>query len=181
VQFSKYYGSPFRVDLSAVAGGLAPDHEFHSELIVLQPRTLSLANPAVRAIPRERQALFGCALFLTIVTDQVCYAHFRELYPRFRELTRYPKLRGDCPGSCDTNIHPKYAFLVGSRFGGIDQSIAALGMLLPADTLKVMRHEVLSFSSEHLPELGPDEFWERVDCEIPDDLRRAIAARHPAR
>jgi hypothetical protein len=180
MNFADYYGLPFRRDITAVLGGLAPMHEHVAGEVVLQPRTLSSLNPAVRALSDERQALFACALFLTIVADQVCYTHFRSAYDRFRALTQYPKLKGDCPGGCSAHIHPSNALAVGSEPGRPQWSAPDIAARLPADVLLVMRAEVSSFISEHLPELNPGEFWEQVDREIPVDLRLALALHHRA-
>lgn len=177
--FVEYYGAPFRADLAAVVAGLPPMHEHDPYTIVLQPRTLSTKNPAVRALSEERRGLFACALFLTIVADQVCYTHFRPHYSGFLTLTRYPKLLGDCPGGCYTNIHPQNAFAIGGRLGARDRSILKFQGLLPSDVLDVMRKEVQSFVTEHMPELGAEDFWAHVDREIPLELRLVVASSRP--
>lgn len=178
--FAEYYGSHFRSDIASVVDGLPSMHVHESDVPVLQPRTLSTENPAVRAMPVRQQGLFACALFLTIVADQVCYTHFREFFPRFQELTRYSKLRGDCPGGCSTNIHPQNAFSIGARPGSRDRSILDLHGLLPSDVLDVMRSEVESFLEEHMPEVSAADFWAHVDREIPLELRLAVASSRPA-
>ncbi len=178
--FAEYYGSPFRSDIAAIVAGLPPRHDHDPTAIVLQPRTLSTENPAVRALSEERKGLFACALFLTIAADQVCYFHFRSAYPRFSALTRYPKLKGDCPGGCSTNIHPQNAFAIGSRPGRRDRSILDFQGLLPPDVLDVMRAEILSFVSERMTALDAEEFWAHVDREIPLELRLAVRLTRPA-
>lgn len=180
MQFSEYYGAHFRSDISAIVAGLAQIHEHDPGAIILQPLTLSSENPAVRALPEERRALFACALFLTIVADQVCYTYFPASYPRFAELTRYPKLKGDCPGGCYTNIHPRNAFAIGGRPGARDRGILHYQRLLPPDVISVMRSEVLSFVDEYMPDLSSKAFWTLVDREIPLELRLAVAAGRPA-
>ena len=178
--FAEYYGSPFRADIAAIVAGLPPMHEHDPGTIVLQPRTLSTKNPAVRLLSEERRGLFACALFLTIVADQVCYTHFRQSYSRFNELTRYPKLKGDCPGGCYTNIHPQNAFAIGGRSGARDRSILDFQGLLPPDVLDVMRLETHSFVAEHMPELSAENFWAHIDREIPLELRLAVTSSRPA-
>jgi hypothetical protein len=43
-------------------------------------------------IPKEDQIDFLCALFYTVLIDQVMYAHRRTDYVTFRALTQYPKM-----------------------------------------------------------------------------------------
>lgn len=172
--FADYYGDPFRSDLMCVSAGLPPSHEHEPGTVVLQLRTLSTRNPAVVALSPERKALFGVALFLTVVTDQVCYTHFREHYALFRELTRYPKLKGDCPGGCGMNIHPSNALAVGHRSGANSRGASDPWSPLPSDVISVMKTEVESFVAEHLSGVVPEEFWQRVEREIPIDLRLRV-------
>lgn len=177
--FAEYYGDPFRSDLAYVSAGLPPSHEHEPGSVVLQPRTLSTRNPAVLAMTAERRSLFGVALFLTVVADQVCYTYFRAHYVHFRELTRYPKLKGDCPGGCRMNIHPSNALAVGHRAGANSRGDSDLWSPLPSDVISVMRTEVHSFVTEHLSGITPEEFWQRVDREIPLYLRLRVGLERP--
>ena len=58
----------------------------------------------------EDKIYFSISLFLTILTDQVCYTYFNSIYYRFRSLTNYPKLTGTCLTMCHVNVHPTQIF-----------------------------------------------------------------------
>lgn len=179
--FAEYYGEPFRRDLDAVIAGLPPMHLPEGGDVILQPRILDSQNPAVRSLSDKRRALFGAALFLTVVADQVCYSYYPEQYARFRELTRYPKLKGECFGMCHVHIHPSNALEVGRRSGGEAHGGTETGAALPADVLTVMRAEVETFVEQYLPGVSPSEFWGRIDDEIPEDLRLRVGLATPSR
>jgi hypothetical protein len=125
-------------------------------------------------MPTERRALFGAALFFTVLVDQVCFTHFPAAYAEFNSLTRYPKLRGDCPGACDHHIHPVAIFEELGRHvsaaGNVDQFAYEL---LPPDTIAAMRREVTDFVQTNMPQLG-DSFWACCDREIPIAMRAGI-------
>jgi hypothetical protein len=58
----------------------------------------------------EGQEYFGVALFFTVLTDMVCFSHFKPYYSNFKSLTRYPKFIGNCPGGCNFHYHPSDIF-----------------------------------------------------------------------
>lgn len=65
----------------------------------------SLREEELSHIPHENLGLFHCALACTVLIDQVMYSHFKVDYPRFREMTRYPKIE---VGGTNFNLHPWY-------------------------------------------------------------------------
>ena len=54
-------------------------------------------------IPDGDQLLFRCALACTILIDQVMYTHFSACYPKFQNMTLYPKIEW---GISNVNINP---------------------------------------------------------------------------
>jgi hypothetical protein len=40
----------------------------------------------------------------------ICFTHFKTDYIKFRNLTRYPKFIGNCPGVCNYHYHPNDMF-----------------------------------------------------------------------
>jgi hypothetical protein len=171
MQFADYYKSLFRMDLESVMRAAPPSQHRDAAEVMIQPRTLSSENGVIRRWPAERRALFGAAVFLTVLADQVCYTHFQALYPQFRSLTQYPKFHGDCPGACSHHIHPENVFrCLGSSTGSRREPNAFPYTALPAGTLGSIQAEITAFVRDHLPELG-DEFWSRCEIEIPAELR----------
>lgn len=168
--FRDYYNSSFRDDLRDVVRGLAPVHD-HGEFS-LQPRSISVRNPTVRSWDEHRRMAFAVALFLTVLADQVCYTHFRSSYPQFRDLTQYPKWRGDCPGACHNHIHPGAVFrAIGSEEGRLG-SISDLPFAeMPDEVLATMESEVTDFVRRYLPSVDAEDFWNRCDREVPLEFR----------
>ena len=165
---AEYYNAQFRDDLPRVLDAVPSLHDHGDDTVAIQPRTISRRNHVVRRWSVERRMLFASSLLLTVLADQVCYTHFRPLYARFRELTAYPKWRGDCPGACAYHIHPTVILrTIGAPEGqaaSLDEiSLAAL----PADLFQTMRTEVTDFCERFLPEIDKVEFWRRCDVEIP--------------
>lgn len=115
---------------------------------------------------------FAAALFLSVLTDQVCFTHFKASYPEFRRLTQYPKWRGDCPGGCAWHLHPSLIFdAIGSRPGPLPRERSPRFDLLPPDVFSVFELETKDFVREYLPEVSATRFWERCVRELPPGLR----------
>jgi hypothetical protein len=162
--FAEYYRSNFRGDLEKVVRS-APSPNHFSEgahETELQPRVISRHNQAVRLLPDDRRALFGVALFFTVLVDQVCYTYFRGYYPRFQVLTRYPKFKGDCPGACGHHLHPRDILSAlgkppeRNEWGVVEEYRRTL-----ADATPVMEREVFDFFREQMPEVDAVAFWTR--------------------
>ena len=168
--FAAYYESTFRDDLASVLRSApAPNHisEDAAE-VVIQPRVLSRENETVRLWPIERRALFGVALFFTVLVDQACYTHFHGLYESFRRLTAYPKFKGDCPGGCYHHLHPSEIFSSLGRPPGLtDRALPPEYAQVLEEALPVMLHEVQEFSRDQLPALDGAALWDRCLAELP--------------
>ncbi len=168
MDYSEYYGDPFRGDLHAVLGALPSPHTTHTngQNIFVQPRTLSDENPIVRSWDQNRVDLFATALFYTVLIDQVCHHCFRNMHPRFERLTRYPKLIGDCPGACAWNLHPSTILnCIGATPGRLSGRTRKAKLV--DGSREVMRNEVLDFFDKYLPEVDGDAFWAFASDEIP--------------
>jgi hypothetical protein len=170
--FSEYYNHEFRDDLTKVYAALPPMHEHSDGVAMIQPHMIGHENPVVHAWAAERRILFATGLFLTILADQVCYTHFRDRYPAFREHTKYPKLCGECPAGCHYHVHPGVIFerIAAGRVRGRGISKEHFA-LLPDDILTTMKQEVCDFVTKYLPGTDPVDFWNRCDAEIPRDFR----------
>ena len=172
MQFLDYYRDSFRPDVHAVLSGLPSLHPHGSDELTIQPRTISLANPVVRRWGPEQRWAFASALYLTVLSDQVCYTHFGAAYPRFRELTQYPKWRGDCPGACWHHIHPINVFRsIGTEVGQHRDILDLPYKTLPDGLINGMETEVTDFVSRYLDAVDADDFWARCDAELPTGFR----------
>ena len=170
--FADYYNGRFRNDLATVIAAVPPAHEHASGEVTLQPRFLSRSNPVIHRWSEEQRMLFASALLLTVLADQVCYTHFHDVYGRFRELTAYPKWRGDCPGGCAYHIEPA---VILRAIGAAEGRLATIDDLplhaFPDDLFQTMRSEVADFFERHLPNVDGDDFWQRCDAEIPTHFK----------
>jgi hypothetical protein len=174
MQFARYFRAEFSIDLELILRASRQSQHDHANELAIQPRMLSSENVVIGNWSPERRALFGAALFLTILTDQVCYSYFQPAYSQFHSLTRYPKLRGDCPSACSYHLHPATVFpAIGRTARATPETDAFPYDALPADTLTSMREVVAEFVRDHMAELG-ESFWARCDAEIPQQLRSAL-------
>lgn len=76
-------------------------HEHRGEGVYISLQDLRLEN--LLHIPKEDYTLFHCALACTVLIDQVMYTHFKEDYPQFQQMTRYPKVEY---GITNINVNP---------------------------------------------------------------------------
>src|SRR5690349_20634850 len=114
MHFAYYYRAAFREDLVELLRLHKQGHG-HGSDIAIQPRMLALGAKPFHTWTPDHQRLFLTALYFTVLVDQVVFTHFRGRYPRFRELTQYPKLIGDCPGGCYSHLHPAEVFSLITR------------------------------------------------------------------
>jgi hypothetical protein len=166
-RFDEYYHHEFRADLHAVLRAERPSKCQEVSGPRLQPHMLTSRNRAVRRWDDERRALFAAGLFLTVLADQVCHYHFRSCYERFRELTVYPKWKGECPSGCYYHVHPR------SVFANVELANRDPFALLPSDATSVMEREVRDFVERYLPSVDPRHFWECCVAEFPRGLLAA--------
>lgn len=169
--FAEYYRSAFRQDLIAViAGAPEPCHSIAREgEVVIQPMALTYLNPVIKAWSEARRTNFALSLFLTVLSDQVCFTHFREEYGRFRQLTMSPKLKGDCPGGCANHAHPRWIFaVIGRSSYSLQRGHPKPPPVELYATTSAMRQEVIAFVAEHLRGVDPEEFWKRCEAEFPE-------------
>ena len=114
---------------------------------------------------KNRPAFLVC-LYFTVLVDQAMHEHFRSHYARFESLTRYPKF---CHGLGQFQKNPRAILASPIEKGFVDklavEAILSLGMILFVD-------EVVSFFRDHMPEIAPSAFFEKLvydpDVQIPD-------------
>jgi len=115
----------------------------------------------------EEKIHFSISLFLTILTDQVCYTYFNS-YSKFRSLTNYPKLTGTCMSMCHINLHPKHIFQhidTESDWSYRDISMIEIKNIF-YESKDFMKQEVLSFFKNHLNEIDGETFWKKCEEEF---------------
>lgn len=169
MHYRTYYGDPFRADLSALLTAHHQPHDHPDADRMIQPRMIAADTMPIRSWQRERLRLFTTALFYTVLVDQVAFAHFRSSYTQWRSRTMYPKLRGDCPGACRSNLDPRQVFgLVVRQSRDPYTEVTPLDCAAElGDARPVMRAEVLDFFRDHLPAVDGADFWRLCEMHLP--------------
>jgi len=190
VKYRKYYGDPFLSDLDIfrtwAQGGPHGEHPKFSTnpIFAIQPYLFERHSHDLILWGEERLFLFSTAIFFTVLVDQVCYTHFNHSYPHFQHLTRYPKLRGPCPGGCN-NRHPRDIFWMVNYYvfkddwpGGrylkdhrpldpLDHHRDLLVRSLVGSATSLMKGEVFEFFQNHDIRIDPEEFWTHCIQHVP--------------
>jgi len=117
-------------------------------------------------LDKDGKEYFAVALFLTVLTDMVCFTHFKTHYNKFRNLTRYPKFIGNCPGGCNYHYHPSDIFFAMNKGrSATEQHLVFYDKFLGA--IETMKEETINFFKEYLPEVNGDDFWGKCQKEFP--------------
>ena len=177
---------------------------FRSDLQRFMPRSdlpyfghgWEYACPGLENVAPERRAKCLVCLYFTVLVDQAVYTHFPALYPKFEELTRYPKF---CHGLGQFQKNPRDLLDLPVDRGLVTG--ASLAEVIP-EGMNLFVDEVIDFSARHLPELEPIVFFQRLlddpDVQLPllvpmleprvrqypgwiayESLRNAVEAKFP--
>jgi len=96
----EYYYNRFRDQFTEfVRKSKAHEHPGEGIYISIQ----DLNKETLSHVPQDDYMLFHCALACTVLIDQVMYAHFKDEYPKFQQMTRYPKMEAGITG---INVNP---------------------------------------------------------------------------
>ena len=96
----EYYYKHFRSQLNEWAKK-SHAHEHPGEGIYIPIQDLRIEN--LSHVPKDEYMLFHCALACTVLIDQIMYSHFKDDYPEFQAMTRYPKIEA---GISSINVNP---------------------------------------------------------------------------
>lgn len=169
--FKTYYNSKFRDDINKFFSSIPDKSRFHEDTqnkqtFSIQYERLTPAFDHLNFLDKEEKENFGVALFLTVLTDMVCFSHFKPYYDKFRRLTRYPKFIGNCPGGCQFHLHPNDIFFAMNKgLSSTEPHLLFRNKFLEA--IEAMKNETISFCNEHLPEINGETFWEKCQNEFP--------------
>ena len=113
----------------------------------------------------QSRAAFLICLYFTVLVDQAMHAHYSLDYPKFEELTRYPKF---CYGLAQFHKNPREILYVPIKKGLANrenlESILKDGMELFVD-------EVTDFFQRYMPQIKADVFFKKLiydpDVQIP--------------
>lgn len=169
--FKTYYNSIFRDDIKRFFSTIPDASKFHEDTqnkqtFSIQYERLTPIFDHLNFLDKDRKELFEVALFLTVLIDIVCFTHFKPQYSKFRNLTRYPKFIGNCPGGCKYHYHPSDIFFAMNKGrSATEQHLVFYDKFLGA--VETLKEETISFFKEHFPELNAETFWEKCQREFP--------------
>ena len=113
--FATYYRMKFRQDINQFFSNIPDQSRFHEDkqnkqVFSIQYERLTMDFDNLDFLNKDEREYFGVSLFFTVLTDMVCYTHFKQLYDNYRKFTLYPKFIGNCPGGCRYHYHPSDIF-----------------------------------------------------------------------
>lgn len=174
--FSRYYRSKFRQDITLFFSSIPDQSRFHEDnqtkqSFSIQYERLTRDFDHLNQLSKSDKEYFGVALFFTVLTDMVCYTYFQQNYNSFRRLTLYPKFIGNCPGGCHYHCHPSdiFAAMNFSRSRPLDFfSPEHLDFYEKFnEAIPTMEKETKDFFIAHLTDIDEQQFWDMCKVEFP--------------
>ena len=169
--FKTYYNSKFRDDINMFFSTIPDESRFHEYTqnkltFSIQYERLTPAFDHLDFLDKEGKEYFGVALFFTVLTDMVCFSHFKPYYSIFKNMTRYPKFIGNCPGGCNFHYHPSDIFFAMNKGrSSTEPHLVFYDKFIEA--IETMSNETISFFREHLTEIEGETFWLKCKKEFP--------------
>lgn len=169
--FKTYYNSKFRDDINMFFSTIPDESRFHEDkeqkqIFSIQHERLTPQKNHLDFLDKESKEYFGVGLFFTVLTDMVCYTHFKDNYDKFQRLTRYPKLIGNCLSWCHYHLHPRDIFYAMNQ-GRKATEPHLLFIDKFSEAIEIMKKETIDFFKEHLNEIDGETFWSKCKNEFP--------------
>ena len=174
--FASYYAMKFRLDINQFFSNIPEQSRFHEdmrnkELLSIQYERLTCDFKHLDFLNKDETEYFGVSLFFTVLTDMVCYTHYKNHYNSFRKLTRYPKFIGNCPGGCHYHYHPRDIFIAMnfSRTKRLDSHSQKLLVFYDKflEAVPFMEQETKAFFEKQFTEVDGQLFWATCKSEFP--------------
>lgn len=169
--FQIYYNSKFREDLNQFFSAIPDESKFHEDrenkqVFSIQHERLTPSKNHLDFLDKEGKEYFAIALFFTVLTDMVCYTYYKPYYHKFQNLTKYPKLIGNCLSWCRYHLHPGEIFnAMHQGRNSTEQHLLFMDKFWEAT--ETMQEETTSFFEIHLNEINDRDFWEKCKTEFP--------------
>jgi hypothetical protein len=169
--FEIYYNSQFRQDIIKFFSTIPDESRYHEDkdqrkILSIQYERLTPQNNHLEFLDKETKELFGVALFFTVLTDMVCFTHYKVYYNKFQSLTLYPKLIGNCLVWCHYHLHPRDIFYAMNHGRNATEPQLVFNEKF-SDSLEIMERKIIDFFNQHLSEISGIEFWNRCKVEFP--------------
>ena len=169
--FKSYYHTKFRYDINRFFSTIPDASKFHvdtqnKQTFSIQYERLTPAFDHLNFLDKDEKEYFAVALYLTVLTDMVCFTYFKEHYNKFKNLTRYPKFIGNCPSGCHYHFHPNNIFLAMNN--GRSAKVQHLVFYDKfQEAIETMKEEIINFFNQNLPEEDGEIFWKKCQKEFP--------------
>lgn len=169
--FKTYYNSKFRDDINMFFSTIPDESRFHEDTqnkltFSIQYERLTPTFDHLNFLDKEGKEYFGVALYFTVLTDMVCFSHFKSYYSIFKNMTRYPKFIGNCPGGCNFHYHPSDIFFAMNKSrSALESHLVFYDKFIKAT--EAMSIETISFFEEHLTDIDGETFWLKCKNEFP--------------
>ncbi|HRA72438.1 MAG TPA: hypothetical protein PLB11_06400, partial [Flavobacterium sp.] len=138
----------------------------NKQFFSIQYERLTPSKNHLDFLDKEGKEYFAVALFFTVLTDMVCYTHYKSYYNKFRDLTMYPKLIGNCLSWCRYHLHPREIFnAMNQGRNANEQYLLFIDKFWSA--VEPMQEEVLCFFELYLNEINGKDFWKKCESEFP--------------
>jgi len=178
MDFRRYYSSKFREDLNMFFSTIPDESKFHEDkqnklIFSIQYERLTPAFDHLDFLEKEAKEYFGVALFFTVLSDMVCFTHFKIHYKKFRILTKYPKFIGNCPSDCHVHYHPIEIFIALNKACSYKKTHLNFFDKL-SEAIDTMHKETNSFLTEHMSEIEGEIFWSKCKKEFPRKTDRIL-------
>lgn len=169
--FKSYYNSKFRKDVNSFFSTIPDESKFHEDqqnkqVFSIQHERLTPKFNHLDFLDKENKEYFAVALFFTILTDMVCYKHYRSDYIKFNNLTKYPKLIGNCLSWCKFHLHPRDIFIaMNQEKNSSEEQLIFKDKFFEA--VMPIKEEIIDFFDMHMIEINGNEFWYKCKTEFP--------------
>lgn len=181
--FKTYYRDRFRKDINYFFSTIPDQSRFHEDIqnkqtFSIQYERLTRDFDHLNFLEKPEKENFGVALFFTVLTDMVCFSHFKMHYQKFQSLTKYPKFIGNCPSGCHYHYDPSdiFAALNYSRTNKLD--ILSLERFVFFEkfneAVPIMEKETKEFFRNYLNDIDRQDFWDKCKKEFPYTLRKTL-------
>jgi hypothetical protein len=143
------------------------------QLFSIQYERLTANKNHLDFLDKETKELFGVTLFYIILTDMVCFTYYKNSYKKFQNITRYPKLIGNCLRWCNSHLHPRDIFYaMNEGRGATDPKLVFIHKF--SESMEIMEKETIDFFNQHFTEICGTEFWERCKAEFPKNFQKNL-------
>lgn len=127
----------------------------------------------VENITEGDRAFFLICLYFTVLVDQAMYTHYKSYYEQFELLTKYPKF---CRGLGQFQKNPRGILLMPIEKGMVKKANID-GFL--NDGMGLFVDEVCDFFNQHMPQIDPSEFFDKLLFDADVQIPKIIALVDP--